>query len=130
MAEFEEKLNSILGDQNAMSQIMALAQSLSGAGSVPTPPPESPPPGPPPPPADPAPGLSQIDPRLIQLGGRSMREYQSGEDKNAALLSALKPFLRQERYAKVDQAIQLARLARVARIALASMGRTGGEERV
>ena len=35
MAEFEEKLNSILGDQNAMSQIMALAQSLSGAGSPP-----------------------------------------------------------------------------------------------
>ena len=34
MAEFEEKLNSILGDQNAMSQIMALAQSLSGAGSL------------------------------------------------------------------------------------------------
>ena len=32
MAEVEEKLNSILGDQNAMSQIMALAQSLSGVG--------------------------------------------------------------------------------------------------
>ncbi len=32
MAEFEEKLSSILGDQNAMSQIMALAQSLSAAG--------------------------------------------------------------------------------------------------
>ena len=28
MAEFEEQLNAILGDQAAMSQIMALAQSL------------------------------------------------------------------------------------------------------
>ena len=30
MAEFEDKLNSILGNQEAMSQIMALARSLSG----------------------------------------------------------------------------------------------------
>lgn len=130
MAEFEEKLNSILGDQNAMSQIMALAQSLSGAGS---PPPAAETPHPEPaaaPPADMSLGLNQVDPRLLQLGGRILKEYQRGEDKNTALLLALKPFLRQERYAKVDQAIQLARLARVVRVALESMGQTGGEERV
>ena len=129
MAEFEEKLNSILGDQNAMSQIMALAQSLSGAGSpsaAETPHPETAAA----PPADMSLGLNQVDPRLLQLGGRILKEYQRGEDKNTALLLALKPFLRQERYAKVDQAIQLARLARVVRVALESMGQTGGEERV
>lgn len=129
MAEFEEKLNSILGDQNAMSQIMALAQSLSGAGG----PPAAEEPHPEPavaPPADMSLGLNQVDPRLLQLGGRILKEYQRGEDKNTALLLALKPFLRQERYAKVDQAIQLARLARVVRVALESMGQTGGEERV
>ena len=129
MAEFEEKLNSILGDQNAMSQIMALAQSLSGAGS----PPAAEKPNPEPAAASPADmslGLNQVDPRLLQLGGRILKEYQRGEDKNTALLLALKPFLRQERYAKVDQAIQLARLARVVRVALESMGQTGGEERV
>ena len=130
MAEFEEKLNSILGDQNAMSQIMALAQSLSGAGGPPaaaeTPHPEAAAA----PPADMSLGLNQVDPRLLQLGGRILKEYQRGEDKNTALLLALKPFLRQERYAKVDQAIQLARLARVVRVALESMGQTGGEERV
>ncbi len=129
MAEFEEKLNSILGDQNAMSQIMALAQSLSGAGSPPSA--ETPHPEPAAaPPADMSLGLKQVDPRLLQLGGRILKEYQRGEDKNTALLLALKPFLRQERYAKVDQAIQLARLARVVRVALESMGQTGGEERV
>ena len=129
MAEFEEKLNSILGDQNAMSQIMALAQSLSGAGSPPAA--ETPHPEPAAaPPADLSLGLNQVDPRLLQLGGRILKEYQRGEDKNTALLLALKPFLRQERYAKVDQAIQLARLARVVRVALESMGQTGGEERV
>ena len=129
MAEFEEKLNSILGDQNAMSQIMALAQSLSGAGSPPAA--ETPHPEPAAaPPADMSLGLNQVDPRLLQLGGRILKEYQRGEDKNTALLLALKPFLRQERYTKVDQAIQLARLARVVRVALESMGQTGGEERV
>ena len=103
MAEFEEKLNSILGDQNAMSQIMALAQSLSGAGSPPAA--ETPHPEPAAaPPADMSLGLNQVDPRLLQLGGRILKEYQRGEDKNTALLLALKPFLRQERYAKVDQA--------------------------
>ena len=30
MAEFEEKLNSILGNQAAMEQIMSLARSISG----------------------------------------------------------------------------------------------------
>ena len=74
--------------------------------------------------------MGQLDPRLLQLGGRILREYQSGEDKNAALLLALKPFLRQERYAKVDQAVQLARLARVVRTALTSMGETGGDAHV
>ena len=127
MAEFEEKLNSILGDQNAMSQIMALAQSLSGGGEQ-TPGPQSSPP--PPPQGDPSAAPGQLDPRLLQLGGRILREYQSGEDKNAALLLALKPFLRQERYAKVDQAVQLARLARVVRTVLTSMGETGGDAHV
>ena len=92
MAEFEEKLNSILGDQNAMSQIMALAQSLSGVGSPPAA--ETPHPEPAAaPPADMSLGLNQVDPRLLQLGGRILKEYQRGEDKNTALLLALKPSL-------------------------------------
>ena len=35
MAEFEDKLNSILGNQEAMKQIMALARSLSGEQPTP-----------------------------------------------------------------------------------------------
>ena len=42
MAEFDEKLNSILSDPGAMAQIMQLAQSLSGPQQ-----PSSPPPSPP-----------------------------------------------------------------------------------
>ncbi len=35
MAELEEKLNAILGDPDAMGQIMALARSLGGGGGSP-----------------------------------------------------------------------------------------------
>ena len=44
MSEFEDKLNNILNDQAAMGQIMALAQSLGGAGGQSTAPPPPPPP--------------------------------------------------------------------------------------
>ena len=33
MAEFDDKLNSILSNPDAMSQIMQLAQSLGGGGA-------------------------------------------------------------------------------------------------
>ena len=42
MGDFEEKLQSILGDQRAMDQIMALARSLSGEQKGEAPPPEPP----------------------------------------------------------------------------------------
>ena len=39
MAEFDEKLNSILSNPNAMAQIMQLAQSITGENSAAAPPP-------------------------------------------------------------------------------------------
>ena len=48
MAEFDDKLNSILSNPDAMAQIMQLAQSLSGgtggnnAANAPPPPPSQP----------------------------------------------------------------------------------------
>ena len=125
MAEFEEKLNSILGNEKAMGQIMALARSLSGengpqgngtqsAEEVPAQSPEQS-------------GLSsllgQIDPRMLQIGVQVLREYQSTDDRNAALLSALRPFLREERRARLDRAQQIARMTRLIRVALTAMGR-------
>ena len=106
MAEFDEKLNSILGNQDAMSQIMALARSLSGDGGRPAagpevsqaaPNPEETPASPtqreqPAPAAAPMPDLSsmlgQIDPSMIQMGMRLFQEYQGHDDRNAALLAA------------------------------------------
>ena len=132
MAEFEEKLNSILGNEKAMGQIMALARSLSGengpqgdgtqsAEEVPAQSPEQ---------SGPSDGswdlsslLGQIDPRMLQIGVQVLREYQSTDDRNAALLSALRPFLREERRARLDRAQQIPRMTRVIRVALTAMGR-------
>ncbi len=111
MADLEEKLNAILNDPQAMGQILSAAKTLSGEreeGAAP--PPEE---------ADnPLSALGQLDPRLVQLGLSLLSEYSGGEDRRTALLEALKPFLRAERQAKVDQAVRIARLTKVVRSAL------------
>lgn len=123
MSDFEDKLQSILSNPEAMGQIMSLAQSITGGSQDPAPPFE---------PEDssqsstgdiPSSGdlfsmLGNLDPRLIQLGMRLVAEYNSNDSQKQALLTALRPFIREERYAKVDKAVQVAKLAHVIRIAL------------
>ena len=126
MAEFDDKLNSILSNPDAMSQIMQLARSLGGEPSAP------PPPGPPPPqqswsPPPPAGGdalsslaggldpglLSRLVPLIQELGG----------DSNARnLLYALRPYLRQDRQEKIERALQLARLFHLGKKFLSGWG--------
>ena len=111
MAELEEKLNAILSDPQAMGQILSAARALSGqeedaaaeAGTGD---------------ADPLSALGQLDPKLLQLGMQLLSEYTGSDNRQAALLEALKPFLRPERQAKVDQAVKIARLSRVLRTGL------------
>lgn len=116
MAEFEEKLNAILSDPQAMGQILSAAKALSGQEESPSSDGENPPP-PETPEGDPLSALGQLDPRLLQVGMRLLSEYTGGDDQKAALLEALKPFLRPERRAKVDQAMKIAKLTRVIRTA-------------
>ena len=125
MGEFEEKLNSIRGDQRAMGQIMAWAQSLGKQA----------PPGQeekdtaPEPAEDAPPDLSQLmgnlDPKMVQLGMRLMREYQQDDGQNTALLQALRPYLREERRGRLDKAVQIAKMSRLLRVALGSLGGKG-----
>ena len=125
MGDFEDKLGAILNNPQAMGQIMSLAQSL-GAPS-PSDPPAEPPPAPSPLSAPSPPigdaggltgGLGALDPRLIGLAARVMSEYNSKDDGRTALLQALRPFVKEQRYAKLDRAIQIARLSRLIRVAL------------
>lgn len=137
MSDFEEKLNSVLSNPDAMSQIMNLAQSLNlGGGGG-----ESPQGGQgggsePPSPSPPAGGgdglgglaglgslLGQIDPkwinRLLPLVGELTG---GGSDERMQLLYALRPFLKPERQDKVERAAKTARLIHVGKKLLQSMG--------
>ena len=126
MAEFDERLNQILSNPDAMAQIARLAQSLngppvssSGTPSVPPPvpgngtPPGNPPPDAAPPPPqvpDNMPPLPDADtvakflPLLRDLGGDSDARR---------LLYALRPYLRPQKQEKIERALRLARLFRV-----------------
>lgn len=141
MSGFEDKLNAILGDREAMGQIMALAQSLGKQeeqqeqpqqqvredGYIPVwTQEESQPPVQPQPQPDLSSVLGGIDPKMMQMGMRLIEEYNRGDDRNAALLAALRPFVREERFAKVDRAIQIARLSRVIRVLFDAMKDKGG----
>lgn len=125
MGEFEEKLNSILGDQQAMGQIMALAQSLGKQSSsdqeekdtAPEPAEDAPP--------DLSQLMGNLDPKMVQLGMRLMREYQQDDGQNTTLLQALRPYLREERRGRLDKAVQIAKMSRLLRVALGSLGGKG-----
>ena len=124
MAELEDKLNAILGNPEAMGQIMSLAQSLTGGTGSGTEaqPPQSPPPA--------GSGelsalLGQADPRILRVGMEVLQAYQSGEDKSVALLSALRPFLKPEHQDRIDRALRWTCMARVLRAALNALGKEG-----
>ena len=125
MGDLEEKLEGILSNPKAMEQIMSLAQSLGkGTGA----------PASAPPPTDPAPepapqqestdssgllgALGQVDPALIAKAAQLMGEYHHGDDRRVALLQALRPFVQEKRYARIDKAIQIAKLSRLIRLGL------------
>ena len=131
MAQWEEHLNQILGNPQAMKQITALAQSLSGKQEENSDP--SAEPGTETPPSEehsapsPLSALSDLDPKLLQMGMGLLSEYSAQDDQKTALLTALKPFLKPSRQEKMDQAVRIARLTRVIRTAL-RMFRDRGEE--
>ena len=125
MAEFDDKLNSLLSNPEAMAQIMQMAQSLSGgqAQQVPQAPPQQPSPPPPPPPVQQAasPGGNPLAALSGLTGGMDtamltkllplIQELGSQNDSNARqLLYALRPYLKPDRQEKIERALQLARL--------------------
>ncbi len=140
MSDLEEKLESVLGNPQAMAQIMSLAQSLNlggpgGQNQTQAPsqeqPQEQPQPQsgeavpPPAPPADSGSAgglgslLGSLDPQMLASAASLIGQFSDGgDDKRTALLTALRPFVREERYAKLDKAIQIAKLSRLIRSGL------------
>ena len=135
MSDFEEKLNAILSDPDAMAQVMNLAQSLNlggPSGEAPQEAEESPDAGErPPKPPESAASLSglgdllgQVDPgviqRLLPLLGELGRS--DDQDRRLQLLNALRPFLKPERQEKVERAVKAARLLHLGKRFLSAMG--------
>ncbi len=110
MAEMEDKFQEILGNEAAMSQIMSLAQSFGGGEATET---VS---------SDSLEGLmGSLDPKMMALAMRLMSAYQSGH-RTIELMTALRPFVSEERHALMDRLATATKLARVATSVLDMMG--------
>ena len=114
MAEWEEKLEGILSNPQAMEQIMSLAKSLEGGENSASPSASAPAPSPPSAPSDLS-GLlgsvGQLDPKMLSTAAKLFSQMGRQDDRRSALLQALRPFVNPERYAKLDKAIQIAKLS-------------------
>lgn len=115
MDGLEDKLQQILNDPDSMAQILSLAQSFGGQSSnpketfsAPTPPSCA--------------GEGMPDLAFVQGIMELMQQAQRSDEKQEALLCALKPFLRPERRAGIDRALALARISHLAGYALKNYG--------
>lgn len=110
MSELEDKLNSLLSDPAGMAQVVQLAQQLSstmGQQSAP-------------PPAEKAESkgdfgglLGGIDAGTIAKFLPVLQALSADQSHSTQLLNALKPYLKEEKQAKVERAARLARLITV-----------------
>lgn len=121
VGDFEEKLNQILSDPQAMGQIMSLANAIAGpAGGQEHSNDDAPQPS-----SAPTGGLSDLLSSLDTGSVGKIMElfsvYQQQGDEKAQLLAAMRPFLRPERQSRLDQALRITRLSRVIRAALGMM---------
>ena|GEM_PF-1462772 len=122
MDDFEQKLNNVLNNPEALDKVMNIARSLNGGGA-----------------ADggraAAGGLPEarqsdgggasdsgapaIDPATLGNIMRLWEAYNKGGDpQKTAVLHAMKPYLHPERRDRMDRALQTLRLVHVAREAL------------
>lgn len=125
MGELEDKLNSILSSPEEMEKIMGLARSLSSsmgsqAGSDTAEPKKAPDF------SEAASALGDIDPKMFQMMSRLLGEYGAAEKSDkAAILNTLKPYLKEERRSKIDEAVKIAKMAKLAKIAFSEF--SGGD---
>lgn len=122
MSEFEDRINSILGDPAQMDKITKIAKSLMGGETAE---PEERSGG-----DNPLAALFGSDGEEMAALGRISRALgaQSEQDREkTALLEAMKPYLSEKRRRKMDKAMKIARITRIAR---AAMGESGGDDDV
>ena len=111
MAEFEDKLNSILANPELMGQIMSMAGSLNQQQA------------PPPPPPQPS-GFSGMpfDPGAM-AGMMQMLKATQLEPRQRNLIQSLRGFVPDDRLVRLEKAMQA---SLIARFASSAMGKGGG----
>ena len=118
MADWQEQLNTILSDPDAMAQIASIAQSL-GSTAPEQPKPEQP--------KREQTNSGVLDAELIGRLAPLMQQLNRPESgEAAAFLRALRPFLSEKRRDKVERAAQLARLIHLGKTFLISSEQEGG----
>lgn len=108
----EDKLQQILNDPDSMAQILSLAQSFGMQAE------SSPHDAPPPPPPDDG---------FVRAIMMLMQQAQHSDEKQEALLCALKPYLAPDRREKIDRAMQIAKISHLAGFALRNYGNLPGK---
>ena len=104
MAEFEEKLQSILGNPELMGQIMTMAGAMNQQPSPPPPPPQS------------AVGLP-FDPGAM-AGMMQMLQATQLEPRQRQLIQALRGFVPDDRLVRLEKAMQASLIAKFASAAM------------
>ncbi len=111
MAEFEDKLSSILANPELMGQIMSMAGSLNQQQNAP----------PPPPPPTPF-GSMPFDPGAM-AGMMQMLKATQLEPRQRQLVQALRGFVPEDRLVRLEKAMQASLIAKVASAAMNQGGR-------
>lgn len=140
MDDLEQKLSSLLNDPAAMERVQGLLQSLGASGAA-EPPASAPEPAPEPAAGAPAAGAPDLSELLGLLGAAHsapppaadgsaqnasaaagderfskltpLLTASAGENPDAALLKALRPYLHGDREKRLDDALQVMRLTRL-----------------
>lgn len=112
MAEFEDKLNSILSNPDLMGQIMAMAGSMNQQQPAP----------PPPPPQPTGFGGMPFDPGAM-AGMMQMLKATQLEPKQRQLVQALRGFVPDDRLVRLEKAMQASLIAKFASAAMNQGGR-------
>ena len=112
MSEFDDMLNGVLNDPNQMKKIMDMANSLMGSSDSPEPEQKSE--------VNTQNILSDvskyISPDMISSVQKLMGGDKYGSGDKTALITAMKPWLSEERGKKLEKAVKLAVALKVARI--------------
>lgn len=112
MAEFEDKLNSILSNPELMGQIMSMAGAMNQQQTPP----------PPPPPQNPGFTGMPFDPGAM-AGMMQMLKATQLEPKQRQLIQALRGFVPDDRLVRLEKAMQASLIAKFASAAMNQGGR-------